>query len=141
MTTRSFRIVTNSQRHERRWWRVRLYDDVTALRTAAARYDPGVDFSECYGCCQTFAWIDDDGRRWGRNGYGGVIRYSALHLTGEIAAHELVHAAVATYRMVVRPDVRLGRGVGDREEDLAYIYGELYASFEVGYHRLLAERS
>lgn len=34
------------------------------------------------------------------------------------------------YRMNVRTEIRLGRQCGSREEDLAYIYGELYGSFE-----------
>lgn len=49
-------------------------------------------------------------------------------VTSEIVAHELVHAAVAVYRMNVRGDVRLGEDCGEREEQLAYIYGELYGS-------------
>lgn len=132
----SFRIST-TDRIGRRWWWVRLYHDVESLRRAAAAYAPGVDFSECYGVCQAARWYDEAGAaHWGRGSFGGVIRYALPHLTGEIAAHELGHAALATYRGVVVLDPRFGRGIGEREEQLCYLFGELYASFEDGYHRL-----
>lgn len=108
--TRTFRISTTGRVGPARWWLVRCYDDVETLRRHSAAYHPGVDFSECYGCCQTFDRVEDGVKRWGHNGYGGVIRYALPHLTSEIAAHELLHTAVATYRMTVHPDVRLGRG-------------------------------
>lgn len=45
-------------------------------------------------------------------------------------AHELVHAAVQVYRMNVARSVRLEADCGRREEQLAYIYGELFADFQ-----------
>jgi hypothetical protein len=121
----------------RRWWLVRVYDDVEAMRRAGAAYDPSVDFSQCYACCQAAVWRDDTGAivRFGAYGYAGVIRFCSKMMTSEVVAHELVHAAVAVYRMNVVEDVRLGKNVGEREEQLAYIYGDLYASFEAAFHR------
>lgn len=117
----------------RRWWTVRIHPDVEHLRRAARRYHPTVDFSECAGACQAAVWLDystGEFARYGANGYAGVIRFALPYVTGEVVAHELLHAAVATYRMNFEADVRLGEGVDEREESLAYIYGELYAAFE-----------
>lgn len=130
---RSFTIATDRV-GPRRWWLVRIHATLEGLRAAASAYHPGVDFSQCYGACHTALWDTGHGQRYGQRGYAGIIRFAASHITGEIAAHELVHAAVATYRMQVREDVRLGRTVGAREEDLAYIYGELYAAFEIRFN-------
>jgi hypothetical protein len=132
--TRSFTIGTGRV-GPRRWWIVRIHDTVEKLRAAATGYAPGVDFTECYGCCHAAGWIDHTGtRRHGLRGYAGIIRLADGYVTAEIVTHELVHAAVATYRMQVREDVRLGRTVGQCEEALAYIYGELFAAFETKLH-------
>ncbi len=128
--THSFTITTSGDRGPRRWWWVRIYPDVDAMRAAANRCSPGTDFSQAYGVCQTARWrTETGGLRYGLRGYSGIIRLAEPHVTAEIAAHELVHAAVATYRMTVNNDVRLGRACSGREEALAYIFGELYAAF------------
>jgi hypothetical protein len=136
--THTFTIATDRV-GPRRWWLVRVHDNLDELRRAASAYHPDVDFSQCWGCCHAAVWLDQDGKlvRYGHRGYAGVLRFAADHLTGEVVAHELVHAAVATYRMNIAQDVRLGRGVGEREEQLAYIYGELYAAFEARFHQPL----
>lgn len=67
--------------------------------------------------------------------YAGVLRLAASAVTAEIVAHELVHAALTIYRMNVHPNVHLGIGCYRREEQFAYIYGELYASFEARFHQ------
>lgn len=96
---------------------------------AAYRLRPGEDFSECYGCLHP---VPDPAPV---NGFAGTLRLAAGYLKSEIVAHELVHAALVVYRLNLRPDVRLGTGCGRREEDLAYIYGELFADFEQHFHR------
>lgn len=119
----------------RRWWRVRIHSDVEHLRDAAHRHRPlhGRDWwNECFGCCHPTRWLEqeDGSRQYPVSGYAGLIRFSVDYFTAEIVAHELVHAAAATYRMNVCPDVRLGSGCGRREEEFAYIYGELYNDLE-----------
>lgn len=66
---------------------------------------------------------------WPENGLAGVIRLSAENLYPEVIYHELLHAACATYRMNVEVELNLGTAYEDmgREEDLAYIYGQLAA--------------
>jgi hypothetical protein len=132
---RSFTISTDRV-GPRRWWWVRIHDNVDQLREAAHRHRPwyGRDhWDDTCGCCHPLGWLNGGkgDQHWPANGYAGVIRYSEDYLTSEIVAHELVHAALWTYRMNVTGDVRLGRQCGGREEQLAYIYGELYADLEL----------
>jgi hypothetical protein len=140
--TRSFTIATTQRAFARRWWLIRVHDTLDQLRAAAARYHPGADFSECWACCQTAAYRTN-GRivqYGGARGYTGVLRFAATHLTTEVVTHELLHAAVGTLRALGFPDVRLGRHVTDREEQLAYVYGELYADFERHFDRSAGTR-
>lgn len=111
----------------RRWWLVRIHPTVEHLRAAARRHRPQHDagwWDDCVGCCSA---APDP---LPSNGYAGMIRYAETHLTSEIVTHELVHAAAATYRMNVATVIDLGPECGPGEEDLAYIYGELYADLE-----------
>lgn len=66
---------------------------------------------------------------WPSTGLAGVIRLSAENLYPEVIHHELLHASCATYRMNVALDLNLGSAYDDmdREEDLAYIHGQLAA--------------
>lgn len=136
---RSFTISTD-RIGPRRWCWVRIHPTVEHLREAKNRLnpasiDPDADV-ETFGCWQPTTYLRDDAGNveWPTNGYAGLIRLAEGHLTAEIAAHELVHAACAIYRMNVKSDIRLGKDIGIREEDFAYVYGELYASFEAGFH-------
>lgn len=130
--TRTFTIATTFAR--RRWWRVAVHDTLDELRKAAHQYRPWVGrehWAETEGCCHPAGHLDRDGAlHYPRNGFAGVIRYAQPSLTAEIVAHELVHAAAATLRSLGPRDLRLGdgyRGTLLREEQLAYIYGELFA--------------
>ncbi len=111
----------------RRWFWVRVHRTAAELQEAAYRLHPGTGrafWRDCEGCCQ--AMVPDEAGGYPANGYAGIIRLTVATYTAEVVAHELLHAAVAVYRMNVCPDVRLGMSVGRREEDLAYIYGELF---------------
>lgn len=120
----------------RRWWRVVVHDTVAELQDAAHRYRPFLGrehWDGTEGCCHPAGRIDwtRDGPCFPRNGFCGVIRYAEPSLTAEIVTHELVHAAAATLRSHLDGrDIRLGNGYAGsnlREEQLAYIYGELFA--------------
>lgn len=132
---RSFTISTDRV-GLRRWCLVRIHDNVEDLRRAAHRLRPDTGIAwwdECYGCFHpTWHWFHPEtkARRYSANGYAGLMRFAEDHVTSEIVAHELVHAAVQIYRMNVKTDMRLGSNCGAREEDFAYIYGELYADLE-----------
>jgi hypothetical protein len=133
---RSFRISTDRV-GPRRWCWVRIHDTLDHMHRAAHRrspWEPMEWWDGCMACFQPTPWklTEDDGKRWPASGYAGVLRLVDGEVTPEVVAHELVHAAATVYRMNVKPTVRLGDGhVGfHREEEFAYIYGELYASFE-----------
>jgi hypothetical protein len=131
-------MISTDRIGPRRWCLVRIHPNVEHLRTAAHRTDPAHDrdwWDECCGCFQPVGLrsagnvISDP-----PNGYAGILRLAeGWRVTPEIVAHELVHAALQVYRMNVKADVRLGNGCREREEQLAYIYGELYADFERKY--------
>jgi hypothetical protein len=136
---RSFTISTDYT-SPRRWCWVRIHDTVEDLRAAKTKLnpvsaDPTVD-AETWACWQPTSYeVDEDSAKvWPSNGYAGLVRLAEGHITSEIVAHELVHAAAAIYRMNVAPSIRLGKDVGIREEEFAYICGELYSSFEEGWH-------
>jgi len=117
----------------RRWCWVTIHPTPEHFRTAAARTAPwhvAGYWEGCLGCFQPVPyrernvggeWIG----RWPTNGYAGVLRLIDGHTTPEIVAHELVHAAAQVYRMNVCGDIRLRDGCHEREEQFAYIYGEL----------------
>lgn len=134
---RSFRIATEPAGPGRgTWWHVRIYDTEHELQDAAHRYHvangawPDRDsWAGVAGCVQTALWREQTAGTWKQvlpaNKLLGVIRLSRTHLTVEVLAHECLHAALATYRMLVKRDVRLGVGTDHREEALCYIAGEL----------------
>jgi hypothetical protein len=132
---RSFTIFAD-RIDPRRWCRVRIHDTVDDLRRAAHQLRPDTTaawWDGCYGCFHpTWHYLNPDTgrRRYSPNGYAGLLRLADDHVTAEIVAHELMHAAVQIYRMNVHPDVRLGTNCGGREEHLAYIYGDLFTSFQ-----------
>jgi hypothetical protein len=134
---RSFTISTD-RIGPRRWCWVRVHDNVDQLRDAQHRLTPSGPRGEMdsFGCFQSVPYRisyltnpDGDGR-WPANGYAGTIRLAEGWVTSEVVPHELVHAAAQIYRMNVARVVNLGEDCGDREEDLAYIYGELFADLQ-----------
>lgn len=135
-----------SEHITRRWWQVKVYDTAEALRKAAHRYQPrhgrGYWGPETVGCCQqTTAWVENGKDAsdpanfiWPPN-FAGVIRLVQTELWTEVIYHELLHAACAAYRMNVAARIDLGNAYGpegdlSREEDLAYIYGQLAADMD-----------
>ena len=120
----------------RRWVQVRIHPTLEHLYRAADRAAPteggeGVDWAGLgvSACFQPIGFSDvvDGWPTWPRNGYAGILRFAEGLVTPEIVAHEVVHAACWIYRMNVKADMRLGKGCGTHEEQLAYITGELSA--------------
>lgn len=147
MITESWRIA--SEHGGRRWWWVRVHDSQAALQESAHRYAPwnGRDFwnERTQACCQPAPPLiseDDDPTNptgeliWPAYGFAGVIRLHAECLYTEVIYHEVLHAACATYRMNIALSIDLGNGHGgmEREEDLAYIYGQLAADMDTALH-------
>lgn len=131
----TFTIATTGRIVPRRWWQVRVHPDVEHLREAAHKLRPehGRDhWNQCFGVCHPVRFEENHHgqRKYPANGYAGLIRFATEFFTAEVVAHELVHAAAATYRMNVCRDVHLGADCGEHEEQFAYIYGELYNDLE-----------
>ena len=121
----------------RRWVRVRVHDTAAQLQDAAHRLRADTTsrayWDGCYGCFHPVGYFQHaktGAIRYGRNGFAGTLRLAMGHATSEIVAHELMHAAMQVYRMNACAEVRLGRQCGKREEQLAYIYGELFGDFD-----------
>lgn len=127
-------ITISTRQSPRRWFWVVIHPDITSLQDAAHRYRPHHGrgwWDGCAGCCHPVPDRYDtktETYRYPTNGFAGVLRFAATHLTSEITAHELIHAACAVYRMNTARYIQLGDECGHREETLAYLYGELYAS-------------
>lgn len=138
---RRFRIATSGEVGPARWWWVVIHPDLDAMRAAARAWCgdvyPDEFWEDTAGLCQPVGWWEPEDdprvRHYPESGYAGVIRFAAGHVDAAVVAHELVHAAVAVYRMNCCPDVRLGQQCGRREEELAYLYGELFAAFQERY--------
>lgn len=114
----------------RRWWIVKIYPTVGQLRAAACKYDHRINPAEALGVTHHFMWIDKHQRLYfAPRGYAGIIRLTDEHLTADIVAHEITHAAIAVYRMDIDAHVRLGIELDEAEEDLAYILGDLFAAY------------
>jgi hypothetical protein len=108
-----------------------VHATVVQLRAHAQRLNPSGGWDDCLGGFQPpprYLHGDDPG--WVRNGYAGTLRFAEPYVTSEIVAHELIHASLQIYRMNVDACVTLGSRVTEKEENLAYIYGELYAELE-----------
>lgn len=144
MILQSWQIA--SEHITRRWWWVRVHDSPASMCRAAHAYAPHHGWAywkpaAILGCCQPgrpLIEIDDDPDNpqrpllWPSYGFAGVIRLTAENLFPEVVHHEVLHAACHTYRMNVELSLQLGNGYGDmdREEDLAYIHGQLAADMD-----------
>jgi hypothetical protein len=118
----------------RRWIQVRVHPNSDHLVVAADRLAPhhGLGWWEdCRGCFQPARYRIVQGQVvQAPNGYAGILRLAKGWITPEIVAHELVHAACQIYRMNVKAELRLSNGCGEREEQFAYIYGELAGAMQ-----------
>ncbi len=57
--------------------------------------------------------------------FAGTMRLVDEYCSDEVIFHETTHAAIQIYRQDCEDDVRLGEGCDNREENLAYIIGDL----------------
>lgn len=114
-----------------------IHDSPEDLQQAARRYGRDVG-DECPACVHPAPvrerlvngeWVASNPATW-----AGVVRFSKGWITTEIVGHEMIHAALVIYRMDVCDDVRLGNGVGKREETLAYIAGDLIGAASTMLH-------
>lgn len=114
-----------------RYVRIRIHESVEAFRQAAEQYSPnGVWEDKAAGFHPSIGrhrWSTEQ-MRWlpiGQEHFAGIIDLCEDYLTNEIIVHECVHAGISIYRMDIKKVVNLGGPNCDREEDLAYIVGDL----------------
>lgn len=143
MILKSWKIETDWT-GTRRWFWVRVYDSLPALRKSAANYSGGIEgvghFANAIACVQRTAVIfavedtEECNPIWPGDGLAGVVRLEENSLYTSVIYHELVHAAAIVYRMNLHPTINLGDGRHDLndEESFAYIYGELAADMDTG---------
>jgi len=117
----------------KRYVRVYLYDTVEELRDAARRFHyfaPDSDTDKATGlftpAYQHFKYAKDGSEiDLTDKHYAGMMRLCVPHLTYEVVAHECVHAACAIYRMDITKSVVLHTHCNLREEQFAYLAGQL----------------
>lgn len=136
---RRFRIRTGGEPGPARWFWVVVHPTLVGMRAAARSWRWGLTdddedlWARTVAVTQPIGWVTDPAltglRVYPASGYAGVLRFAAGHVTPEVVAHEVGHAAVAVYRMNCSLEVRLGQQAGPREETLVSLFGELFASF------------
>lgn len=131
---RSFTIATS---HAKRWWRVTIHPDVQQLRDTLR--ERGINHANPWGYDRPTLWAytqpasyvrGPSGCLYPDDGFAGDLFFAEPYVTPEIVAHELVHAAVATLRMTDTRCADLGDDFSHLEEELATIYGQLYADMD-----------
>lgn len=104
---------------ERQWVRVYVYDDLSEMREAAARFSvSGGSFDDAAGV--THLYSNADGTE-----VLPIIRLHRGHLGTEVISHEMVHAASAIYGATLGPHARARAHFTHYCEPFAYLYGEL----------------
>jgi len=135
----SLRHAHNVYGGPRRYFHMFVHNGLDEMRAAALAYN-GDPVEDALAVCQPAPVrerLADDGETWEQTEpahFGGIIRFVDGHVTTEIVAHELTHAALVIYRMDINPDVRLGNGCRLREEHLAYITGDLIGAASTVLH-------
>lgn len=117
----------------KRYIRIFLYDDVEDLRKAASRHYYNFADNRPDRAVGMFSpapqrlfidrndnEIDKTDKHW-----AGVMRLCTEYLTYEVVTHECVHAAAAIFRMDIKKLIVLGYGAYEREEQFAYLVGNL----------------
>lgn len=130
------------------WFWVIIYHTKKEMRKAAGDHteDTGerVDFIRASGVCHTYerVRIAPDGTEKILKEIG-TIRLIKTELHTEVIAHEIVHAAMHLYRLLYGVENELdgsshnasfGNGCNEDEENLAYLYGELFHCMNLKLH-------
>lgn len=101
--------------------RVKIHDNIAALRGAATRYDRGrpkeeQDHSEILGVCHRMHWAGEK--------VVAIVRLAPPHIGAGMVAHELTHAAVWMWEI----ENKFSRKIPltcNNDEWFAWILGEL----------------
>lgn len=117
----------------KRYIRIILHETIPELQAAARAYNP-YDYNGFRNAAACFHTplskeksIDGEWVRVSNEHYGGIIRFAREYINLEVVAHECVHAAAELWRLDVQPSLVIGKYCGPREENLAYMVGDLTA--------------
>lgn len=126
-----FKINTESEGF---YFFVYVYDNLSDMREAITKFDKKRDYvdpdnnDDVLGVCQCYERFKvKKGKPDIRMPNIGSIRLSVDHCSSTIISHEVFHAAMQQYR-VVYGKANFGTQCSEKEEDIAHIYGELFAS-------------
>lgn len=124
----------------RQYIRILIHDTTKELQKAASRFRPYEDWSSAGGVFhspdirETYFEETDEWKTTSDPHYAGMIRFSRDYLNTEVVAHEAAHAAIFIYRRDLDENVTLGDEVGEKEENLCYIIGDVTASVNTALH-------
>lgn len=127
------RFKIKAERSKLFFW-VYMYPDLETLRAEANAHNEMIGSSErfdhgVHGLVNSYERIgisEDPEIQETMHPNIGIVRLSARNATTEIVAHELIHAALWLYRKHYKRQAHFGVGCNDREEDFAYLHGELF---------------
>jgi len=132
MSVRTFRVTTRYSGRKRAV-KVKVYDELSALRRAADAWtfrhgleQPG-HFGSAMGVCHAFdsVFVPDDGGEEIRGEAAALIRLWRGALGTGVVVHEVTHAASAIYQQDWEPDHGAVSDGMDNEEVLCYLVGDL----------------
>lgn len=120
-------------RQSKKFLTVLVHSSLKEFRSSYKKYDiqvygkvsPLID--DCYGVCHSYTKfrVSKGGKEEISNEVG-IIRLSKPTCTTLVVSHELIHGALQIYRQEFNKPASFGSGVSEKEENLAYIYGDLF---------------
>lgn len=138
--TAEARLIRVSTRRtgERVTVRVYVYDELAAMRDAAARYSAdGELFDNCFGVCQTFCITNDAEEVVYRSPI--IVRLWRGSLGTTVVTHELSHAACEVYARSIDLNEPAGAHLHNANEVLDHLHSDLNRSlvarlYALGYY-------
>jgi len=121
---KKFKLSTVNSKY---WVWVRVFDDVKSMLTYAKKTNPE-DLTGSLGYFHPYFRETLKGNKWIDNPNTGELVINKKHLGNVVISHELLHAAIWLWRRKYKT-LKLGEEVDEKEEELCYLYGDLFAEF------------
>lgn len=123
------------------WFWVYIYGTESQMHHAAQLHakETGetIDYAkaEASGICHTYQIlkVSPDGKDQLLKEIG-TIRLSRENLSSRVVSHEVLHAALHNYRIHYKRNADFGDMVNQAEEDLAYIFADLFKDMNIKLH-------
>lgn len=117
--------VSTRQTGTREIVRVWVYDTVEELREAAQRFNPGADFTNTLGVCQTYRVERITDGEWHTVREPIIVRLWRERLGSSIVTHEMSHAACELYGRTLPEDALARDHLDNANEILAHLHSDL----------------